>query len=214
MSLDGASQTRDAKSGTIERAPTYHPCNPTTPHQGGKRGQAVDKKVALKFRQAFTLGGNFLNYYYHSVRAPPRDKQSYSLCGIDNTSLLIHSWLILCSNVFKIRCFALSLSCAGAACGGDNLRSFRQAFTLGGNPINRYHSARAPPRDKQPFDLCCIDNIIFLIHYCSILYSNASKMHCFTCSSVVTIYGVSAKNKCLAKFECHLFCPPLAGVTN
>src|SRR5436305_15102923 len=93
-----------------------------------KRGT---KKVALKFRQAFTLGGNFLNYYYHSVRAPPRDKQSYSLCGIDNTSLLIHSWYIMCSNVFKIRCFALSFSCAGAACGGDNLRSFRQEYVLG-----------------------------------------------------------------------------------
>src|SRR2546423_966256 len=90
----------------------------------------------------------------------------------------------------------------------------RQAKILGGNSVNCYHPVRAPPRDKHSFNLCCVDNTSLLIHYCSILYSNASKMHCFTCSSVVTIYGVSAKNKCLAKFECHLFCPPLAGVTN
>ena len=85
---------------------------------------------------------------------------------------------------------------------------FRQAFTLGGNSINCYHPARAQPRDKQSFNLCCVDNTSLLIHYCSILYSNASKMHCFTCSSVVTIYGVFAKNFRLAKKVCHFFCPP------
>ena len=86
---------------------------------------------------------------------------------------------------------------------------FRQAFTLGGNSVNCYHPVRAPPRDKHSFNLRCVDNTSLLIHYCSILYSNAPKMHCFTCSSVVTIYGVSAKSKCLAKFECHFFGPPL-----
>src|SRR6266496_5558714 len=44
--------------------------------------------------------------YYHPVKAPPLAKQSCNLCGIDNTSLLIHSCLILCSNACKIRCFA------------------------------------------------------------------------------------------------------------
>src|SRR5947207_503594 len=89
----------------------------------------------------------------------------------------------------------------------------RQAKILGGNSINCYYPARAPPRDKQSFNLCCVDNTSLLIHYCSILYSNASKMHCFTCSSVVTIYGVFAKNFRLAKKVCHFFCPPLAGVS-
>ena len=74
----------------------------------------VTKKVADLPSQNFWLGGNYLNYYYHPVRAPPRDKQSCSLCGIDIISLLINSCSILCSNISKMRCFACSLSQCGS----------------------------------------------------------------------------------------------------
>src|SRR2546421_11352628 len=79
--------------------------------------------------------------------------------------------------------------------GGQNkLPTFFAKRNLGGNFLNCYYPVRAPPRDKQSFNLHGIDNTSLLIHYCSVLYSNASKMRCFTCSSVVAIYGVSAKN--------------------
>src|SRR2546429_6778000 len=73
-------------------------------------GKRVTKKVADLPSQNFWLSGNYLNYYYHPVRAPPRDKQSCSLSSIDNTSLLIHSCSILSLNISKMRCFAYSLS--------------------------------------------------------------------------------------------------------
>src|SRR5437763_16957537 len=83
----------------------------------------------------------------------------------------------------------------GRASGGQKKwQTFFAKRNLGGNFLNWYRHARAPPQDKQFFNLCGVDNTSLLIHYCSILYSNASKMHCFTCSSVVAIYRVSAKN--------------------
>ena len=95
----------------------------------------VTKKVADLPSQNFWLGGNYLNYYYHPVRAPPRDKQSCSLCGIDIISLLIHSCSILCLNISKMRCFVCFLSQCGSLHSDENLRSFRQAKFFGGRSL-------------------------------------------------------------------------------
>src|SRR5437868_1760193 len=70
------------------------------------RPSGGQKKWQTLATKKFWLGGNYLNYYYHPVRAPPRDKQSCGLCNIDITSLLIHSCSILCLNISKLRCFA------------------------------------------------------------------------------------------------------------
>ena len=67
----------------------------------GTRG--TKKSGRLLFAEQ-NLGGNSLNCY-HPIKATSWDKQSFNLCGINNTSLLIHSYSISYSNASKIRCF-------------------------------------------------------------------------------------------------------------
>src|SRR6266480_1347540 len=66
------------------------------------RWHAGDKKSGTPISPSKNSWRKLLNYY-HPVKAPSLAKQSCNLCGIDNTSLLIHSCLILCSNACKIR---------------------------------------------------------------------------------------------------------------
>src|SRR5256714_6690918 len=88
--------------------------------QVGQLASGGQKKWQTFFAKR-NLGGNFLNWY-HPARAPRQDKQFFNLCGVDNTSLLIHYCSILYSNASKMHLLYL-LFC------GSNLRSFRQEFS-------------------------------------------------------------------------------------
>src|SRR5438046_4991558 len=89
----------------------FRSCDILTMQESGRgRVRRLSSGGQKKWQTFFAkrnLGGNFLNCY-HPVRAPPRDKQSLNLCGIDNASLLIYYYSILYSNASKIRLFTRS----------------------------------------------------------------------------------------------------------